>query len=75
MPIFSVQALGKYEKDTVVISNTEKKYIFGKSIKGGIKLQFMNTFRFVVSNLDYLTKNFAKYQFRETTVNSIVLSI
>ena len=63
-----IKELG-YDKENIdVIPNNEEKYIsFSKNVKDGIKLRFLDTFKFMASSIDALSSNLKKEQFRETT--------
>lgn len=56
------------EQNIDVIPNTEGKYIsFNKNVKNGLKLRFLDTFKFIASSTDTLSSNLRKEQFRETS--------
>jgi hypothetical protein len=64
---FIVKELGFDEGRIEVIPNTEEKYIsYTKSIHG-IKLHFIDSYRFMATSLDQLVKNLPVSSFKETS--------
>jgi hypothetical protein len=60
---FIVKALGRNHKDITVIPNNEEKYIsFSYKVKG-LKVQYVDTFRFLGYGLDTLAGNLPKDRF------------
>lgn len=64
---FIVRQLGCDEEKVSVIPNTNEKYIsFTKNTIGGIKLRFIDSFRFLQTSLSKLANNLTSEQFLQT---------
>lgn len=66
---FIIKQLGCDQREITVIPNTSEKLVsFSKKTVSGIKLRFIDTFRFLSASLSELAKNLPKDKFNHTSM-------